>query len=228
MKTKTLLFIILVSLLAGCSAVDDTARISGTVIGRYGDDILSNADILLTNPYWNQTDDLARIAANYLDDILRSKPAAQSIDEYASAVARSLDDISLGGIRSVSGGAAPLAISQISRQLSPVQDDILRLFQQDLGLNRETSLAFLDSTCNVVEYIEIFGEAPSPQYALFSMSIFMIQSGLPDDVRMGLDLAKLSNDAVSLGEQLAADPSLNAANIQEGAELIFDFMCLVP
>ena len=135
MKTKTLLFIILVSLLAGCSAVDDTARISGTVISRYGDDILINANTVLTNPYWNQTDDIARAAANYLDDILRSKPAAQSIDELALTLVRSGDDISLGGIRSVSGGSAPLAISQISRQFSPVQDDILRLIQQRLGLN---------------------------------------------------------------------------------------------
>jgi hypothetical protein len=209
MKTKTLLFIILVSMLAGCTAVDDVVRISGNVIGGSGDDTVRNT-------------------AMYLDEMLRSKPVAQSIDELARTVATSGDDVFLGGIRSTSSGSAPLAIRQISGQLNQTQDDILRQIQQNHALDLETSLAFLDSTCNVVEYIEIYGEAPSPQYALFSLYIFMIENELPEDVKMALDLAELSNDAVSFGVQLAEDHSPNVANIQAGAELAFGLVCLIP
>ncbi len=202
MKTRSLNFILLIVLLAGCTpAVKSVANQADDVGRLFGDDIAR-----FVTKYG---DDVARTSQQYADDIGRQA-------QYSDKALRYWDDV----IRSSQSVDEAASLLYRSDNLSPLQDDFVRWFRAEANRSEDEALLYLQSVCSVANYVQFYNEYPSKS----STQLYVEQVAEKNGILI-FSAAEFAEAAISSTAALVeGDGSYSQ---QEGAYLLFQGLCLV-
>lgn len=203
MKSISMLISILVVILAGCApAARAVANQADDAVRYIGDDVARIAA--------NYGDDIARTSQQYADDVGRQTQYSDEALQYWDDALRASPTFNKNA----------LVLLYRDENLTPLQDDFVRWLTDDVGLEPNQSLLYLQDVCFVVGFYKDNNDYPHKSDAQSYIEQVADYNGIPIS-----SIVDFTESVFSLVDWLINRN--DSYSPQDSAELLFNGLCLV-